>query len=483
MLTDLSEEHDDLLAELMEGVGDPDWLASLNQDMQATQLHEMAFQESRSMKRSESSPAFPLGGVDGSSTPVNIRTMVPSRTDDYSSLESNQSFLEANGFSSVPDDGFLGGHGYRRGSFKGGIPPPMPSSFGGRSSSSSLSKPNSLPAFSNATTVTVPARGGHWAWVPEPGSDGQPTAPPPSHPPLTTNHVPVKTGRLPLPLSMDKNDMDLLDMDILESFDVLEMANTLVFEPGGVDALRGNSFSRAPGSCPLPVLLEDNISDVQGSGDSINSFHNSIENDILASSPQSSGRVRSRPSGIPITRTRNVPMKAQRPAKSQSSPHLSSRLLASSCPTYIGDISPLMADGSMSLSDAIDDQDPDYSDSLARSHSVRSAGTAKNAKKKHHPWTVEETMALINGVSITGVGKWAEIKRLENPEISDVLVNRTAVDLKDKWRNLIRIAKLPKASLKARLAKSQSDIPLETMLQVKDLMEGGQSAVSVGNSS
>ena len=85
--------------------------------------------------------------------------------------------------------------------------------------------------------------------------------------------------------------------------------------------------------------------------------------------------------------------------------------------------------------------------------------------------STEETLALINGVRTTGIGKWAEIKRLAHPGIADVLENRSPVDLKDKWRNLTRIAKLPKASLKARLQRGQSDISLETMLLVKELME------------
>lgn len=52
--------------------------------------------------------------------------------------------------------------------------------------------------------------------------------------------------------------------------------------------------------------------------------------------------------------------------------------------------------------------------------------------------SVEETEALIEGVHLVGVGKWAEIKKLPLAAVSGVLLTRSAVDLKDKWRNLVR---------------------------------------------
>ena len=45
---------------------------------------------------------------------------------------------------------------------------------------------------------------------------------------------------------------------------------------------------------------------------------------------------------------------------------------------------------------------------------------------------VEEVAALRLGVETFGEGKWAEIVR----EFADVLVDRTSMDVKDKWRNL-----------------------------------------------
>jgi Myb-like DNA-binding domain len=50
--------------------------------------------------------------------------------------------------------------------------------------------------------------------------------------------------------------------------------------------------------------------------------------------------------------------------------------------------------------------------------------------------TLEETKSLVKGVEICGGGKWAEIKKLGDKTIQ----KRSAVDLKDKWRNLMRVA-------------------------------------------
>jgi len=89
--------------------------------------------------------------------------------------------------------------------------------------------------------------------------------------------------------------------------------------------------------------------------------------------------------------------------------------------------------------------------------------------KHHNPWGLDETQALIEGVSRCGGGKWADIKKLGFPEIE----HRTAVDLKDKWRNLLRTATLPTPSGRETAGKSGGDkkreIPRAMLDRVREL--------------
>lgn len=133
-------------------------------------------------------------------------------------------------------------------------------------------------------------------------------------------------------------------------------------------------------------------------------------------------------------------------------------------------------------SDYASDSDAEPAPSAEASEERRSGGSSggtavqqsTSAKKKHNPWSLTETEALVEGVRLLGPSKWAEIKKLAVGSIAELLANRSAVDLKDKWRNLTRVAKLPKSVLKARAHKSTSDIPLDLLLTVKDLMEVGR---------
>ncbi|KAG8072615.1 hypothetical protein GUJ93_ZPchr0006g44555 [Zizania palustris] len=58
-------------------------------------------------------------------------------------------------------------------------------------------------------------------------------------------------------------------------------------------------------------------------------------------------------------------------------------------------------------------------------------------KRKHHQaWTLSEVLKLVDGVARYGAGKWSEIRR-----VAFSYSYRTSVDLKDKWRNLIRASR------------------------------------------
>ncbi|CAK9179899.1 unnamed protein product [Ilex paraguariensis] len=55
-------------------------------------------------------------------------------------------------------------------------------------------------------------------------------------------------------------------------------------------------------------------------------------------------------------------------------------------------------------------------------------------RKHHRPWTLGEVVKLVEGVARYGAGRWSEIKRVAFASYS----YRTSVDLKDKWRNLLK---------------------------------------------
>lgn len=97
-------------------------------------------------------------------------------------------------------------------------------------------------------------------------------------------------------------------------------------------------------------------------------------------------------------------------------------------------------------------------------HTHVSNGNGLHRRKKHHnPWTAEETQALIEGVGICGGGKWADIKKLGLKAIE----RRSPVDLKDKWRNLLRVALLPQQTL--RQIERKREVSSEMLARVRVL--------------
>jgi hypothetical protein len=102
------------------------------------------------------------------------------------------------------------------------------------------------------------------------------------------------------------------------------------------------------------------------------------------------------------------------------------------------------------------------------SEANRFEGGAPNASAKpktHRPWNLPEVKALVRGVAHYGRGQWADIKALRLDGVSEALVNRSAVDLKDKWRNLLRVAMLP-ALYKRR---EVNGVPADILEQVRAL--------------
>jgi len=86
-------------------------------------------------------------------------------------------------------------------------------------------------------------------------------------------------------------------------------------------------------------------------------------------------------------------------------------------------------------------------------------------QKVHRPWALSEVEALVAGVAQYGRGQWADIKSLKTEGVGVSLCARSAVDLKDKWRNVLRIA-MQSAPHKRREA---TDLPLHLLVRVRQL--------------
>uniref|UniRef100_N1QS63 Uncharacterized protein n=1 Tax=Aegilops tauschii TaxID=37682 RepID=N1QS63_AEGTA len=62
-----------------------------------------------------------------------------------------------------------------------------------------------------------------------------------------------------------------------------------------------------------------------------------------------------------------------------------------------------------------------------------SEGQKHGSRRNNDHWTSEEVKELVDGVSVYGVGPWTKLKNERFP-----ISIRTAVHLKDKWRNLVK---------------------------------------------
>ncbi|KAK1561966.1 hypothetical protein Q3G72_003999 [Acer saccharum] len=78
----------------------------------------------------------------------------------------------------------------------------------------------------------------------------------------------------------------------------------------------------------------------------------------------------------------------------------------------------------------------EYSASESDDYRVRKKKPKVSVDRRKHQrmWTLSEVMKLVDGISQFGIGKWTAIKRLLFPSST----HRTPIDLRDKWRNLIR---------------------------------------------
>ncbi|KAK6796015.1 hypothetical protein RDI58_009470 [Solanum bulbocastanum] len=78
-------------------------------------------------------------------------------------------------------------------------------------------------------------------------------------------------------------------------------------------------------------------------------------------------------------------------------------------------------------------------------------------RKHHRPWTINEVVKLVEGVARYGAGRWSEIKR----HAFSSCPYRTSVDLKDKWRNLLKASFVQLPAEKGILnSRKQASVPI-----------------------
>ncbi|KAI6671742.1 hypothetical protein NL676_006627 [Syzygium grande] len=112
----------------------------------------------------------------------------------------------------------------------------------------------------------------------------------------------------------------------------------------------------------------------------------------------------------------------------------------------------------------------DSSDDASKDNIVTVPTAKGGIRRKHHrAWTLAEVMRLVEGVSRYGAGRWSEIKRLAFASYS----YRTSVDLKDKWRNLLKASFAPAPADKAMNPRKHvsAPIPAQILLRVRELAE------------
>ncbi|KAL1203764.1 Telomere repeat-binding protein 3 [Cardamine amara subsp. amara] len=127
------------------------------------------------------------------------------------------------------------------------------------------------------------------------------------------------------------------------------------------------------------------------------------------------------------------------------------------------------------LSEVDQDMEPEHIDSSGNSSDennnndmpIIQGGALR--RKHHRAWTLSEVTKLVDGVSKYGAGKWSEIKKLSFSSQS----YRTSVDLKDKWRNLLKasFAQSPSNSMGSLKKHGSMHIPMQILVRVRELAE------------
>ncbi|KAK4761943.1 hypothetical protein SAY87_029827 [Trapa incisa] len=89
-------------------------------------------------------------------------------------------------------------------------------------------------------------------------------------------------------------------------------------------------------------------------------------------------------------------------------------------------------------------------------------------KKNQRMWTVQEVIKLVDGICQLGVGHWSDIKRLSFASST----YRTPIDLRNKWRNLLRASraqKLEKGEAEHKEKSAVRPLPRSLLWRVREL--------------
>ncbi|XP_057731951.1 single myb histone 6-like [Arachis stenosperma] len=85
-------------------------------------------------------------------------------------------------------------------------------------------------------------------------------------------------------------------------------------------------------------------------------------------------------------------------------------------------------------------------------------------------WTLSEVIKLVDGISEYGVGRWTDIKRFSFSSSS----YRTPIDLRDKWRNLLRASSIQTNTIDQKEDDQNDDhtlrpLPFNVACRVREL--------------
>ncbi|XVE61691.1 hypothetical protein DITRI_Ditri06bG0060300 [Diplodiscus trichospermus] len=94
--------------------------------------------------------------------------------------------------------------------------------------------------------------------------------------------------------------------------------------------------------------------------------------------------------------------------------------------------------------------------------------TACDRRKHQRMWTLAEVIKLVDGIAQYGVGRWTDIKRL----LFASSAYRTPVDLRDKWRNLLRSSsahKYNRREVEDKLKHAVRPLPKPVVCRIREL--------------